>query len=207
MRKSITPALATLSLLSAAAQAEYTVIVDIAQPDELTATLKLPKAEGAPHRLDVRGAAWGLQPQIHSPACGGVPLKQQKNGTWIAETSCREVTWKISPVVAIDGFADVSKQATLLFQKPRWLLLSEASALLRPTGGERRRPLTPRGAGRLCPIGEATDGVLETHQDVPAAGRSRARPTRAGTRYQPMRPDAARYWRKEREIGTRRVRH
>ena len=113
--------------------AEYTLVVDLAQPDELTATLKLPKAEGGPHRLDVRGAAWGLQPQVHSPACGGAPLKQQKNGTWIAEPGCREVTWKISPVVAIDGFADVSKHSTLLFQKPRWLLLSEASSLLRPT--------------------------------------------------------------------------
>ena len=132
MRRATTRALAALSLLSAAAQAEYTVVVDIAQPDELTATLKLPKAEGTPHRLDVRGAAWGLQPQIHSPACGGVPLKQQKNGTWIAEPGCREVAWKISPVVAVDGFADVSKHSTLLFQKPRWLLLSEASALLRP---------------------------------------------------------------------------
>ena len=125
--------LLALAIASAAARAEYTVVVDIAQPDELTATLKLPKAEGAPHRLDVRGAAWGLQPQVHSPACGGVPLKQQKNGTWLAEPSCREVTWKISPVVAIDGYADVSRQATLLFQKPRWLLLSEASSLLRPT--------------------------------------------------------------------------
>ena len=125
--------LLALGTACAAARADYTVVVDIAQPDELTATLKLPRAEGAPHRLDVRGTAWGLQPQIHSPACGGVPLKQQKNGTWIAEPGCREVTWKISPVVAIDGYADVSKHATLLFQKPRWLLLSEASSLLRPT--------------------------------------------------------------------------
>ena len=117
----------------APARAEYTVVVDMAHPDELAVTLKLPKAEVAPHRLDVRGAAWGLQPQVHSAACGSVPLKQQKNGTWIADASCREVNWKVSPVVALDGSVDVSKHATLLFQNPRWLLLADPSSLLRLT--------------------------------------------------------------------------
>ena len=125
------PIFALLGLLSAAGRAEYTIVVDLAQPDELTATLKLPKAEGGPHRLDVRGAAWGLEPQAHSAMCGGVPLKQQKNGTWIADASCREVSWKVSPIVVLDGATDASKQATLLFQKPRWLLLSERTSLLR----------------------------------------------------------------------------
>ena len=113
------------------ARAEYTVVVDLAQPDELTATLKLPKAESGPHRLDVRGAAWGLHPQVHSATCGGIPLKQQKNGTWLADPSCREISWKVSPVVALDGSIDASKHATLLFKNPRWLLISEPTALLR----------------------------------------------------------------------------
>ena len=124
-------AVLALGIACTAGRAEYTVVVDMAQPDELTATLKLPKAEGAPHRLDVRGAAWGLHPQVHSATCGGVPLKQQKNGTWLADASCREVTWKVSPVVALDGSTDASKQATLLFKNPRWLLLSEPTSLLR----------------------------------------------------------------------------
>ena len=82
-------ALGVVALLACAPiRAEYTVVVDMAQPDELTATLKLPKAEGAPHRLDIRGSAWGLEPQVHSAMCGGMPLKQQKNGTWIADASC-----------------------------------------------------------------------------------------------------------------------
>ena len=113
------------------ARAEYTIVVDLSQPDELTATLKLPKAEGGPHRLDVRGAAWGLHPQVHSATCGGIPLKQQKNGTWLADPNCREVSWKVSPVVALDGSIDASKHATLLFKNPRWLLISEPTALLR----------------------------------------------------------------------------
>ena len=115
----------------APARAEYTVVVDLAQPDELSATLKLPKAEGGPHRLDVRGAAWGLHPQVHSATCGGVPLKQQKNGTWIADAGCREVSWKVSPVVALDGSTEASRHATLLFKNPQWVLLSEPTALLR----------------------------------------------------------------------------
>jgi len=133
MTRAVAPALVALSLMSAAAWADYTVVVDMAHPDELSVTLKLPKAEGAPHRLDVRGAAWGLQPQVHSAACGSVPLKQQKNGTWIADAACREVNWKVSPVVALDGAVDVSKHATLLFQNPRWLLLADPSSLLRLT--------------------------------------------------------------------------
>ena len=73
--------LSSLGLLWGAACAEYTVVVDLARLDELTVSLKLPKAEGAPHRLNVRGAAWGLDSQVHSARCGEIPLKQQKNGT------------------------------------------------------------------------------------------------------------------------------
>ena len=126
------PAVLALVIVCTAAHAQYTIVVDMAQPDELTATLTLPKADGGPHRLDVRGAAWGLHPQVHSATCAGIPLKQQKNGTWIADANCREVTWKVSPVVALDGATDASRQATLLFQKPLWVLLSEPTALLRP---------------------------------------------------------------------------
>lgn len=125
------PILLSLGLLSRAACADYTIVVDPAQLHELTLSLRLPKAEGAPHRLNVRGAAWGLDSQVHSARCGDTPLKQQKDGTWIADRSCREVTWNVGPVVAADGTADVSQQATFLFQQPRWLLLSEPTSLLR----------------------------------------------------------------------------
>jgi hypothetical protein len=123
--------LLSLGLLSGTACADYTVVVDLARLDELTVSLKLPKAEGAPHRLNVRGAAWGLDSQVHSARCGEVPLKQQKNGTWIAPGSCREVTWKVHPELAVDRSADAARQATLLFQQPHWLLLSEPTSLLR----------------------------------------------------------------------------
>jgi hypothetical protein len=58
-----------------------------------------------------------------------VPLKQQKNGTWLAELLPRGDLEDQSGV-AIDGYTDVPKQATLLFQKPRWLPLSEVSSVL-----------------------------------------------------------------------------
>jgi hypothetical protein len=145
--------LLSLGLLSQAARADYTIVVDPARLHELTLSLRLPKAEGAPHRLNVRGAAWGLDSQVHSARCGNTPLKQQKDGTWIAESSCREVTWSVGPVVVADGLADVSQQATLLFQQPRWLLLSEPTSLLRlmdvPPAPASRIALQSGGAAML----------------------------------------------------------
>ncbi|HEV8095177.1 MAG TPA: hypothetical protein VGP71_05565 [Burkholderiales bacterium] len=154
--------LLSLGLLSQAARADYTIVVDPAQLHELTLSLRLPKAEGAPHRLNVRGAAWGLDSQVHSARCGETPLKQQKDGTWIAESSCREVTWNVGPVVVADGRADVSQQATLLFQQPRWLLLSEPTSLLRlmdvPPAPASRIALQPGAAAMLgaTALGERT---------------------------------------------------
>ena len=167
--------LVALAIACAPALAEYTVIVDLSQPDELTATLKLPKAEGGPHRLDVRGAAWGLHPQVHSATCGGVPLKQQKNGTWLAEPSCREVSWKVSPVVALDGSVDASKHATLLFKNPRWVLISEPTALLRlvddTTGSA--SSVTIRTAAGTQPWGMSSANSAEVFVVGDAAVRSR----------------------------------
>lgn len=125
------PILLSLGLLAPAVRADYTIVVGAVRLHELTLSLRLPKAEGAPHQLNVRGVAWGLGSQVHSARCGNTPLKQQNDGTWIAESSCREVTWNVAPVVVTDGRADVSQQATLLFQQPRWLLLSEPTSLLR----------------------------------------------------------------------------
>jgi hypothetical protein len=160
-----------LGIACAAARAEYTIVVDMAQPDELTATLKLPKGDGAPHRLDVRGAAWGLHPQVHSAACGAVPLKQQKNGTWIADASCREVTWKVSPVVALDGSTDASKQATLLFKSPRWVLLSEPTSLLRLVDDTSRSASTITiRSGTAAALGATPAGKQKWR--VPSAGNA-----------------------------------
>jgi hypothetical protein len=178
--------LLSLGLLSPAARADYTIVVDPARLHELTLSLKLPKAEGAPHRLNVRGAAWGLDSQVHSARCGNTPLKQQKDGTWIAESSCREVTWNVGPLVVADGRADVSQQATLLFQQPRWLLLSEPTSLLRrmdvPPAPASQIVLQPGAAAILgaTVLGERSWRIPSTNDapeffvigDVPARSRT-----------------------------------
>ena len=178
--------LLSLSLVSQVARADYTIVVDPARLHELTLSLRLPKAEGAPHRLNVRGAAWGLDSQVHSARCGNTPLKQQKDGTWVAESSCREVTWNVGPVVVADGRPDVSQQATLLFQQPRWLLLSEPTALLRlvdvPPAPASRITLQPGAAAMLgaTALGERSWRMPSANEppeffvigDVPARSRT-----------------------------------
>jgi hypothetical protein len=178
--------LLSLGLASQAACGDYTIVVDPARLHELTLSLKLPKAEGAPHRLNVRGAAWGLDSQVHSARCGNTPLKQQKDGTWIAESSCREVTWNVGPLVVADGRADVSQQATLLFQQPRWLLLSEPTSMLRlmdvPPAPASRITLQPGAAAMLgaTALGERSWRMPSANEapeffvigDVPARSRT-----------------------------------
>jgi hypothetical protein len=160
-------ALLALGIACAAARAEYTVVVDIAQPDELTATLKLPRAEGAPHRSMFAAPLGDCSRRIHSPACGGVPLKQQKNGTWIAEPRLprgergRSVQWSRStdtPTSRNTRRCSSRSRAGCCCRRRRLLLrptddasgsgLRSRSARATPTASAPRRPESSRGACR-----------------------------------------------------------
>lgn len=154
--------LLSLAALPAIAETTYSVRTAGAPPQELVVTLTLPSNDGQTRKLDVRGAAWGLKSQVYAPRCGKTPIRQEKAGSWVAPGSCREVIWSVSAKRVRDGAVDVSKQASLLFENPRWFLLSEPTSLLRVVGDTRGSTLsvspgspqttdlgaTPAGKGR-----------------------------------------------------------
>lgn len=145
-----------LYMLPAPADSGYRVTVNWAQPETLSLSIRLPNSTAQPHKLQVRGDAWGLQSQVDSPSCGTVPLQKDEN-VWIAPASCREVKWTVAPSAVHEGGTDVSKQASLLFRNPRWILLSEPTALLRPVEQESPTTVTVNSAPALgaTPVGES----------------------------------------------------
>ncbi|TAK45960.1 MAG: hypothetical protein EPO27_09085 [Betaproteobacteria bacterium] len=143
--------LLSLQALPTNAETAYSVKTAGAPPQELIIALTLPSNEGQVRKLAVRGTAWGLESQVHSLRCGKTPLRQDAAGSWVAPGSCHMVTWHVSAKRVRDGAVDVSKQASLLFENPRWFLLSEPTSLLRLVGDSRQSTLTV-SAGSLQSI-------------------------------------------------------
>jgi hypothetical protein len=119
----------------------YVVKADANSMRPLRVTMTLPPYEGVPRKLAVRGAAWGLKDQVQRPMCGSTPLLRDKavksNGStsvWLVPAPCLKVTWQVAPLIARDGATDVSKQQTLRFTRPHWVLFSEPTSLLRLVG-------------------------------------------------------------------------
>lgn len=151
--------LLSLHALPANAETTYRITANGAQSQELIVTLTLPSDETRIRKLAVRGAAWGLESQVHSPRCGKTPLRMDTAGFWIAPGPCRKVTWRVSATRVRDGAVDVSKQASLLFENPRWFLLSEPTALLRVLGDA--QPLTlvvSPGSAQVAGFGATSAG-------------------------------------------------
>jgi hypothetical protein len=75
---------------------------------------------------------------------------------WSVPNACREVSWTIVPAKVVDGTVDVSKQASLYFERQRWWLLSEPTSLLRLDGGDKESTLAIANQAGLgaTPVGD-----------------------------------------------------
>jgi hypothetical protein len=144
MTRSIAAILLCLSAVRALADSGYRVTVNWAHPEKLTLSADLPQSS-APTKLQVRVDGWGLDPQAESPRCG-TTLLQKEGKFWLAPATCREVTWTVTPTAVGEEGVDVSRQASLLFRNPPWILLSESTALLKRVDQESATSLTIESA-------------------------------------------------------------
>lgn len=121
--------------LTAVAAGHYTVFVDPDHPRNIEAALRVVGlAQDVPHKLVVRGAAWGLASQVVEPRCNGRLLAAVGDATWSLPGNCNEVRWRIEAREVMDGETDVSQQATIAFAGRRLWLISEPTSLLRVEG-------------------------------------------------------------------------
>jgi hypothetical protein len=108
----------------------------MSHPQLVRMSLVVPNANAGSRTLVLRGVAWGLEPQVEGVRCGKQPVESIGRGTWRLPVGCKRVTWNVRANRASVGSVDASRQATLLFEDPRWVLLSEATSIPRLEGDE-----------------------------------------------------------------------
>ncbi|WP_420960378.1 hypothetical protein [Brucella sp. IR073] len=141
---------------TALAATTYTV-QQSAKTNELEISVERP-AKAPVTSLVLRGARFGIAPQVEAPSCDGKPLVAAGKGRWKVPAECRNVSWKVP--LEPSGAEPANAQRSL--SMTNGVLLSEASSLPRlDDAGPEKLSLPP---GQNFPA--AKDGL-----PLPPAGK------------------------------------
>lgn len=163
MRKTII--LVALVAFASPVQAQYEIRISTDTQD-IAVSLNLVANSETPTKLMLRGAAWGLQPQVDNVRCASGPLPQDTDGNWTAPAGCKTVTWTVVPDRLSPEGADASEQRSLVGSPGPWFLLSEPTSLLRPQPTEAATIRAAPGSGQVIGATSVEAGVFR----VPPSG-------------------------------------
>jgi hypothetical protein len=121
-------AVAAVCLADASGVAADTIYRLERKGDEPVLVVQVDRAAAAAEtELVLRGAEWGVMPQVRAPSCDGEPLAEVRTGQWRVPAGCRSATWEVP--LDRSGTAPASGQRSLIMGSG--VLFSEGASLPR----------------------------------------------------------------------------